>query len=236
MTDILKTNAEYAEKMKSILKLRSEPVAVKLIKEGEKYPDGVKVPASQLSHCQAVFRARKEECISLPLEMTNCHVGAAVLGMMETPDKVASGEFHAGIGIHDSVAAAANMIKERVIIPYKTIGEAVCPLKNADFVPDAVIIVDIPERIYWIVAMMTAEKGGRAEFSTAPFQCACEDVAALPIIKGSPSISLGCFGCRKKTDMLSDEMACGMPYGLVGGYVSRLERYSEGPISKAKRE
>jgi len=236
MTDILKTNTEYAEKMKSILQLRSEPVAVKLIKEGEAYPNGPKKPDSQLSHCQAVFRAKEGECLSVPFEITNCHVGAAVLGMTETPDKVASGEFHAGIGIHDSVGAAKKMISERILIPYKTVGEVVCPLKNADFVPDAVIIIDIPERVYWIVSMMTAEKGGRAEFSTAPFQCACEDVTAVPILTGSPNISLGCFGCRKKTSMRADELACGMPYTLIPGYVARLSRYSEGPIAKAKRD
>jgi len=236
MSDILKTNTEYAEKMKSILKLRWEPVAVKLIREGEAYPSGPKRPDSQLSHCQAVFRAREGECLSVPFEITNCHVGAAVLGMTETPDKVASGEFHAGIGIHDSVAAAEKMIRERVLIPYKTTGEVVCPLKNADFIPDAVIIIDIPERIYWMVSMMTAEKGGRAEFSTAPFQCACEDVTAVPILTGSPSISLGCFGCRKKTSMRADELAYGMPYGLIPEYAARLSRYSEGPIAKAKRD
>ena len=236
MTDILKTNAEYAGKMKSILKLRSEPVAVRLVREGEAYPKGLKAPDSQISHCQAVFRARKGECLSIPFEMTNCHVGAAVLGMTETPGKVASGEFHAGMGIHDSVGAAESMIKERILIPYKTVGEAVCPLKDADFVPDAVIVIDIPERIYWIVSMITAEKGGRAELSTAPFQCACEDITAFPMVTGSPNISLGCFGCRKKTDMSADELACGMPYGLVPGYVARLERYSDGPIAKAKRD
>jgi len=236
MTDILKTNAEYAEKMKSILKLREEPVAVKLIKEGEAFPNGLKAPEAQLSHCQAVFRAKKGECLSIPYKMEDCHVGAAVLGMTETPPKVASGEFHAGIGIHDSVEAAGNMIKERKIIPYKTVGEAVCPLKNADFVPDAVVVVDIAERIYWLVSMMTAEKGGREHFSTAPFQCACEDIVAFPIMTGAPNISLGCFGCRKKTDMKADEMAYGVPYKLIPGYVERLERYVDGPLSKAKRD
>ena len=236
MADILKTNAEYAEKMKSILMLRAEPVAVKLIREGEAYPKGLKEPESQLSHCQAVFRAKKGECFSISLEMTNCHVGAAVLGMTETPAKVASGEFHAGTGVHDSAAAAERMIRERLMIPYKTVGEAVCPLKDADFIPDAVVVIDIPERIYWLVAMVTAEKGGRAEFSSAPFQCACEDIVAVPMLTGTPNISLGCFGCRKKTDMDSDELAYGMPYGLVPEYVARLERYSEGPISKAKRD
>ena len=236
MADILKTNAEYAEKMRTILKLRAEPVAVKLIKEGEDYPKAPKVPAEQLSHCQAVFRARKGECLSVPYEMTNCHVGAAVLGMTETPPKVLCGEFHAGTGIHDSVAAAEKMISSRMLIPYKTVGEVVCPLKNADFVPDAVLVIDIPERIYWLVSQMTAEKGGRAQLSTAPFQCACEDITAFPMVTGSPGISLGCFGCRKKTDMAADELAYGMPYSLVPEYVARLERYADGPISKAKRD
>lgn len=236
MSDVRRNNAEYAEKLRSILKLRAEPVAVKLIKEGDEYPEGPKEPESQISHCQAVFRARHGECIKLLYGSNNCHVGAAVLGMTEAPAKVASGEFHAGVGIHDSVDAAKKMIDDRIMIPYKTSGEVVCPLKDADFIPDVVVIIDIVERIYWISSMMTAEKGGRAYFSTAPFQCACEDVVAIPMVNDAPNISLGCFGCRKKTDMAPDELACGIPYGSIPGYVARLERYADGAISKARRD
>jgi uncharacterized protein (DUF169 family) len=236
MSNNLKKNAEYAEKMKTILRLRAEPVAVKLIKEGEAYPEGPALPSSQLSHCQAVFRARDGECLKIPLEMTNCHVGAAVLGMTETPPKVATGEFHAGMKIHDSVEASKRMIDSRIMVPFKTSGEVVCPLSKADFVPDVVIMADIPERLYWTVGLMTAEQGGRAEFSMAPFQCACEDVTAVPMVNGAPNISLGCHGCRKKTNMAADELACGIPYGLIPGYVERLERYLEDPLAKAKRD
>ncbi len=236
MSDILRTNADYAKKLKTILKLRAEPVAVKLIKEGDECPEGPKIPDSQISHCQAIFRAKKGECIRMPFESQSCHVGAAVLGMTETPAKVASGEFHAGVGIHDSADAAKRMIDDRILIPYKTSGEVVCPLEKADFVPDVVVIIDVVERIYWITSMMTASKGGRATFSTAPFQCACEDVVALPMVNDVPNVSLGCFGCRKKTDMAPDELACGIPYDLIPEYVSRLERYSEGALSKAKRD
>jgi uncharacterized protein (DUF169 family) len=156
--------------------------------------------------------------------------------MGETPAKVASGEFHAAIGIHDSAESAKNMIDERLIIPYRTDGEVVCPLQEADFIPDVVVMVDIPERIYWISSVITAEKGGRAEFSTSPFQCACEDVTAVPMISGSPNVSLGCFGCRKRTDMAPDELACGIPYGLMPEYISHLEGYSAGAMSKARRD
>jgi len=235
MSETLRANAEYSEKLRNILNLRREPVAVKLIKEGESYPDGTVRLESQISHCQAVFRASRGECLKMPLEAQSCHVGTAVLGMTSTPEKAASGEYHGGIGIHDSVDAAKHMMDERMMVPYKTSGEAVCPLKNADFVPDVVIFFDVPERLYWIVGLMTADTGGRAIFSMAPFQCACEDVAAVPIVTGSPNISLGCYGCRKRTDMAADELACGIPYNLIPGYVTRLEKYEQGPLPSAKR-
>ncbi len=235
MSDILKTNAEYAEKIKTILGLRYEPVAVKLIRDGEECPVCCLKPEGQLSHCQAVFAAKEGKCICLPMDMQSCHVGASALGMIETPEKVASGEFHANMGMHDSAAAAAKMMSDR-FIPEKCSGEAVCPLSKADFEPDVVIIVDIAERVYWIVPAFTAEKGGRISFSTSPFQCACEDITSVPIVSGEPNISLGCFGCRKKTDMKADELACGIPYSHIPDYVSHLVKYGPGVMTKAKRD
>ena len=128
------------------------------------------------------------------------------------------------------------MVGKRVKMP-KNRGEVVCPLKDADFVPDVVAIIDIPERIYWIVPLSTAAGGGRMQFSTSPFQCACEDITAVPFSSGAPNVSLGCFGCRKKTSMKADELACGIPYGLIPGYVRRLkEKYSVAVMPKAKRD
>lgn len=229
-------NSELAQKFKSILKLRYEPVAVKLIKKGEKYPEGYKEPENQLSHCQAVMGAKNGNSYKMTLEMQGCNVGAACLGMMKNPEKVATGEFHAGIGIHESPAAAKAMIDARIDVPYETVGEIVCPLKDADFEPDTVAFVDIPERIYWFECLLTRKTGGRAQYSTAPFQCACEDLTAVPIVTGKPNISIGCFGCRKKTDMKADEMAVGVPYKLIPDMAKILDIYKDGVFTKAKRE
>ncbi len=128
------------------------------------------------------------------------------------------------------------MISARAVVPFRTLGEAVCPLAEADFEPDVVIFIDIPEKCYWFVPLETAKQGGRAQFSTSPFQCACEDLTAMPMTTGLPNISIGCFGCRKKTDMVPQEMGIGVPYARIGDYVSRLGRYSEGPLAKAKRQ
>ncbi len=237
MTDsILDRNREYADKLKKVLRLRHEPVAVRLVREGEDFPACGTKPEKQMSHCQAVFAAKKGACLALRLEDESCHVGASALNMVDTPAKVASGDFHAGIGMHDSVEAARKMIADRMVVPFKTAGEVVCPLGKADFVPDVVEIVDIPERVYWVVPLETAAKGGRVQFSTSPFQCACEDVTAVPVCTGAPNISLGCFGCRNKTDMAADELAVGIPYSRIPEYVSRLDRYESGPMAKSKRD
>ena len=236
MSEILEKNKEYASVIKDVIKLRYEPVAIKLVKEGEEFPAGYNEPEAQMSHCQSIFRAKDGACLKMPLECHNCMVGASALGMVETSEKIASGEFHAGIGMHDSAAAAGKMISDRMVVPFKTKGTVVCPLKDADFVPDIVAMDDIPERIYWVVPLSTAEKGGRAQFSTSPFQCACEDVVSVPVCTGLPNISLGCFGCRKKTDMKPDEMACGIPYAMIPGFVEHLRKYSEGVMQKAKRD
>lgn len=229
-------NVMYAEKLKTILGLRHEPVAVKLVRKGTDYPEGYDVPEKQMSHCQAVMGAKNGMCLKVPLDMQGCNVGAACLGMMKNPEKVANGEFHAGIGIHDSPEAAAAMIDERMDVPFETDGEIVCPLKNANFEPDVVAFVDIPERIYWFEGLLTHRDGGRVKYSTAPFQCACEDITAVPIVTGKPNISIGCFGCRKKTDMRPDEMAIGVPYSLIPDMVSKLETYRDGVFTKAKRD
>lgn len=235
MSSLIDRNAKYAEVIKSVLKLRGEPVAVKLVREGESVPERYAEPEAQMSHCQAVFRAREGESFWLPLSAHNCLVGTSALGMTPTNEKVASGEFHLGIGMHDSKEAVAKMISDR-LIPEASIGEIVCPLKDADFEPDVVTIEDIPERIYWIVPLMTAEEGGRATFSTSPFQCACEDITSVPICTGRPNISLGCFGCRKKTSMAADELALGIPFAMIPDVVAHLERYDGTVMTKAKRD
>jgi len=235
MSQIAENNKAMAESLKSVVGFTREPVAIRLIREGESFPACCEAPAKQMSHCQAVFAASRGARLNMTAADENCHVGTSALGMTPTPEKVATGEFHAGIGIHDSPAAASKMISDRVIIPYKTIGEAVCPLKDADFEPDVVIFIDVPEKCYWIMGLETAEKGGRAQFSTSPFQCACEDLTSMPVVTGNPNISIGCFGCRKKTDMEPQEMGVGVPYSKLLDYVTRVERYAAGPMAKAKR-
>lgn len=231
----LKKNADASKAFKEILELRHEPVAVKLIKEKEEYPKGYTIPEKQMSYCQSVMQARHGGKFMMPLDAHACNVGASSLGMMARPEKVASGEFHFGQKMHENLGAVKKMIDEGATVPFKTKGTVVCPLKDADFEPDVVIFVDIPERIYWFEPLHTAVKGGRIHYVTAPFQAACVDITATPLRTKEPNISIGCFGCRKRTDLKPDEMVIGIPGSLIPEMVKTLIRYKDEVIPKANR-
>jgi len=232
---MLEKNKEYGDKLKTILNLRREPAAVRLIRDGEEPPN---YPAAdkQMSHCQAVASAVGGNAFILMHDMQECKVGSSALGMAATPDKVRSGEFHYGIGAHDTVDATEKMIAARSEVSFKVKGAVYAPLSKADFEPDVVIVEDIPERIYWFVPLSTAKEGGRADFSTAPFQAACVDCVAVPMATGKINVSFGCFGCRKRTDIRNDELLIGIPYSMIPGMVKTLDKYKDGIMAKAKRD
>jgi Uncharacterized protein conserved in archaea len=227
-------NKEYGDKFKELLGLRHEPVAVRLMRKNDK--TNLPLAEKQLSHCQAVSEARSGKMFMMPADLHGCNVGASALGIVETPDKVRSGEFHFAIGAHETQGATEKMIADRTALKKGATGTAYAPLSKADFEPDVVIVEDIPERVYWFMAMSTAEKGGRASYSTAPFQAACVDTTAIPIETGRPNISIGCFGCRKRTDIKADEMLIGIPYKLIPEMSKTLEMYKDGILTKAKRD
>ncbi len=236
MTGYLAKNAFYAERIKTVVKTKYEPVAVRLIRQGEEFPGGYAKPEKQMSHCQAVMRARKGERITLKTEDHSCRVGSSALGMGETPDKVADGTFHYDIGAYSSPDAAAKTISMRLLPKEEIAGEILVPLKDADFEPDVVLIIDTPERIYWFIPLSTASEGGRMEFNTSAFQCTCEDITTIPMMTQRPNISLGCYGSRRRTDMGPEEMALGIPYGMIEGFMPYLEKYESGIMVKAKRD
>jgi len=236
MKEILAENKAHSTKFKEILELRSEPVAVKLVKEGEEFPSEYPIPEKQITHCQTVMRARRGEKFMMPVSMHVCPTGAAFLGMMPMPENVASGEFHFTMGVMDTAQAVKRTIGAGTIVPDKIIGTVVCPLKDADFKPDVVIFVDIPERIYWFAPLYTAHTGGRVTYITSAFQSACLDVTSIPFVTNAPNLSVGCLGCRNNTDLATDELMIGIPGSLISDMSETLERYATDALQRVNRK
>ncbi|MDI3486942.1 MAG: hypothetical protein PWQ50_2162 [Methanolobus sp.] len=194
-------NAKIADKLVKLLDLRHEPVAVKVIKKGEKIPEGFNEPEKNIRHCQSIMRARKGESFVICSD------------------------------------AAANMICQRSEFEEEsTIATVVGPLKEFKTKPDVVILVDLPETLYWLIPAATYFEGGRQAFSTAAFQATCVDSTIIPITSGEMNMSLGCYGCRRSTDIENDEMIAGIPYNNLEKIIEALEKISDGPMQKARQK
>ncbi|HUT26564.1 MAG TPA: DUF169 domain-containing protein [Methanomassiliicoccales archaeon] len=231
MTDYAKS----AKVLMDVLELKTEPVAVTLIKKGEALPEGYQVPEKNIRHCQSIMRARRGEKLLLTGEKHACVVGGSALGILPIPDKVKSGEFHFNIGMFDTVEAAKKMIEERPQLECGSVmATAVSPLSETKIKPDVVIVTGTPEQMYWLLPVAAKFfQGGKMVVEMEPFQASCAYSTVYPYLHDTLSLSIGCFGCRKSTDLEPSEMLVGIPASKLDEVVAALERLV-GPRGKSK--
>jgi uncharacterized protein (DUF169 family) len=230
--------ADLSHRLVNALGLRTEPVAVTLIKRGQGIPSDYPSVESATRHCQSIMRARKGEKLCLPVEKNACPVGASALGEVALPEKVKAGEFHHNMGLYEDTAAAAKTMELRTTLPEgSTIATVVSPLSKATVKPDVVIVVGIPEQMFWIIpAAQTFQRGGRVHVDMAAVQASCVDSTVIPLMTDRVNISLGCFGCRKTSDILPEEMLVGIPWTHFEETVAAVEKMAQGAIPKSRQK
>ena len=228
--------ADESRKLVEALGLKYEPVAITLIKKGQPLPEGYIVPEKPLRHCQAIMRARRGEMLVTQSDKQACPVGASSLGLVPIPEKVRSGEFHFGMGMYTSPEAAKNTIDQRPSLEVGSIEAiAVSPLSKSRIKPDVVVVTGTPEQVFWLLPAATSfSVGGRVTFEMASVQAACADTTLIPYLTGNLNISLGCFGCRKTTDIAPEEMLVGIPGTKLKEIVAAVDKMKEGPIPKSR--
>ena len=228
--------ASMAHDLKETLGLKHEPVAITLIKKGHALPSDYPVTETPVRHCGTIMRARKGEKLLVTPEKEACPVGASALGMVPVPEKVASGEFHANMGMYKDPAAAKQTLEMRTSFHLgDVIGVAAAPLDKATLVPDVIVLTALPEQVFWLIpAAQTYEEGGRVSVEMAAVQASCVDATIIPIVKGKTNISLGCFGCRKTTDIMAEEMLIGIPFKNFEKIVAAVKTMGAGAIPKSR--
>lgn len=211
-------------------------MAITLIKKGSAMPADYPVTETPVRHCGTIMRARKGEKLLVPADKEACPVGASALGMVPVPEKVASSEFHHNMGMYKDPAAAKATLELRTSFPLgSVVTVAAAPLGKATLVPDVIVITDLPEQVFWLIpAAATFEEGGRVTVETAAIQASCVDATIIPIVKGKTNISLGCFGCRKTTDIMAEEMLVGIPFKNFEGVVNAVKALGAAAIPKSR--
>jgi uncharacterized protein (DUF169 family) len=229
--------AEMSKKIVDTLGLRKEPVAITLIKKGQSIPEGYSEPATPIRHCQSIMRARHGEMLVVPGSKQACPVGGSALGLVPLPEKVKSGEFHHNMGMFETSEGAAKTMAARAHLEQGSfIATAVAPLSKATLEPDVVVFTGTPEQMFWLIpAASTFSLGGRVTVDMAAVQASCVDSTVIPYVTGNVNISLGCFGCRKTTDILPEEMLVGVPKNKLAEIARSLDKLAaSGTIQKSR--
>ena len=224
---------EAASVMKQILGLTYEPIAVKFLTE--KTPlAGFEMP-SERRYCQVLMGAREGNKLLLTEDNISCPAAAWALGFKEPPSKLSSGEMPAGMGIFGSPAAAKNTLD---IMPRLEMSKyqmvACCPLGQAPFEPDVVVLESVVEHLMWVALADVFETGGRLEFSTAILQATCVDGTIIPFLTQKIHASLGCYGCREATDLTESECVLGFPIKDLDSIVNSLLRLNERALPRVR--
>ena len=224
---------EAADVMKKILGLIYEPIAVKFLTEKSQLA-GFEVP-SDCRYCQVLMGAREGEKLLLTGDNVSCPAAAWALGFKEPPAKLSSGEMPAGMGIFGSPAAAKNTLDT---MPRLKMGKyqmvACCPLGQAPFEPDIVVLESAVEHLMWVALAKVFETGGRLEFSTGILQATCVDGTIMPFLKQEIHASLGCYGCREATNMAESECVLGFPVKDLEHIMNSLKKLNERAIPRVR--
>jgi len=214
---------QAASCLENVLGLERHPVAVRFVGKGEARPEGFKAPPGR-RYCQVLMEASKGNRVLLTPETIACPASAAALGFKPLPQKLETGEMLVAYGIFANKEAASNTIHSMPRLPagvYQAV--AACPLGEAPYEPDVVILEARPEHLMWVALASVRQVGGRLGFSTAILQATCVDGTILPFLSGRLNASLGCYGCREATDMSEVECILGFPGRDLERIVRELE-------------
>ena len=222
--DIKEINS-YGQKLVECLKLKTSPVAVKLIPKGEEIPAGIRKVDDAMRHCQLVDRVRRtgEEFYTLG-EDQMCKGGTGAMGLGEIPAKVASGEFYYKGLKQFSTQDAARRTVEMVpaLPPNSTEAVLYAPLEKTSFIPDVVVVICNPRQIMLLTQAFVFKEGGRLEASFAGKQSLCSDGVVQVYKEGKIGVTVGCSGSRTYTKITDEEMIMGIPVAFLADIATGL--------------
>lgn len=227
-------NLQKAQQViENITGMTGHPVAVKLFSAAQPLEGFEAAPDRR--YCQALMEARYGAKRLLSAENISCPAAAAAFGFKPLPEKLASGEMLVGYGIFASTEAGRETVRSMPrLAPGAWAMMALCPLGDAPFEPDVVVIESLPEHLMWLALASVYDVGGRLEFDTAILQATCVDALVVPFSRQKFNASLGCYGCRDATDIEDAETVAGFPFKDMARIVRNLERLGRQTIPRVR--
>ncbi len=216
--------ATLSDTLQTVLGLKGAPVAIKLLRTEADVPQGLDHLNEVIRHCEMVQKARHGSKFYATVEQHACKGGAGMLGVIDIPENIKSGEFYYKLGRFDSVEHAGETMHAVPGVDFKVYGTAYAPLAEAPFEPDVVLLNVNPRQGMMIAQANVYELHSRNTADFSGVQSLCGDAVAAPLIRGSINFTLGCSGSRKYAKVSEDELIVGIPMGMLPTLVDALRK------------
>ncbi|MEE4262282.1 MAG: dephospho-CoA kinase [Desulfobacteraceae bacterium] len=226
-------------RMERLMRLKSFPVAFKLLKDKKALADipFVRRVKNKSTLCQMINLVRNFDwTLGAEIDDFMSVVCSSIIGLSDTPAYMKDGTFRSIVW----TKSRADAKKYESEIPRLPLGKyeavALAPLVYNPFDPDIVLIYANPAQIMLLINALQYE-----DYDVMQFFCvgesSCSDVIARCYLDGKPSLSIPCYGERRYGHAQDDELVMAIPAAMMDKALRGLEAlYNRGiryPISYA---
>ena len=218
---------QYGEALEKRLRLRTYPLAVKMLKKEDDIPEGTIRPKRDWGHllltCQAFSLSRRDGMqLALLKEDMWCSESVIGLGLAETPQFFLEGRTRYPEDMKSLEAASVWAHNFPRLEAGKYIGIATAPLMTTTFEPDLAVIYCVPEQIKVLLSAV-AWRDGREVKSTMSGKGACVFAVAPLMQTGECQVTIACGGDMSWALTSRDELIFSAPIGMMEDLLAGLK-------------
>lgn len=201
---------ELGEKLKKILKLEREPVAIKWI---SREPRNIPKEEGKSRFCTKLDKALNGEIFYSTADEEECMGGLRYTGMKdpkEFPKNMRSGSFLVPGGVYKSIPAVQRSWKSNMAVEPNIFNAIIfSPLKMANFEPDVIFIVANSRQGMELLHANAYDSGSHGlGADSGPI---CSSMAAIPYLTGKVTYGFGDIGSRNNMDLKDEEIMISIP-------------------------
>ena len=213
---------ELGEKLKDILRLENEPVAIKW---SVREPRNIEKENEKSRFCRKLEKAMHGEIFYATSEEEECMGGSRYSGLKdkrEFPANMQSGSFLVPRGVYKNICAVQRSWRDNLNVEpgiFKAVIFA--PLTKADFDPDVIFVVCKANQGMEILHANAYDSGAHGlGADSGPI---CSSMAAMPYLTGKVTYGFGDVGSRQYTNLNPEDIMVSIPASELSRIVSNLE-------------
>ncbi|MGI6482930.1 MAG: DUF169 domain-containing protein [Methanobacterium sp.] len=201
---------KLGEKLKTVLKLEREPVAIKWV---SREPRNIPKASEKSRFCTKLNKAMNGEIFYATAEEEECMGGLRYTGLKDPkkfPKNMRSGSFLVPRGVYKSIPAVQRSWKSNLAVEPDIFTALIfAPLSSADFEPDVIFIVGNSRQGMELLHANAYDSGSHGlGADSGPI---CSSMAAMPYLTGKVTYGFGDIGSRNNMNLKDDEIMISIP-------------------------